>query len=222
MHASTHIYTRGLSHRHKKVALHDISFNVCPGEVFGIIGPNGAGKSTTLKILMGFIRSDSGDAQINGNPVGSVSSRNQLGYLPENPSLYPNLTITEHLKFACRLEPNLSGKNTERIQELIKKVALSDAANVPIKKFSKGMVQRAALAYALIADPQVLILDEPMSGLDPLGRQLVIDIINECNQKGMTILVLLPYLDRCGTYMSPDRSHEQKQAHRCHHSGRGT
>jgi ABC-2 type transport system ATP-binding protein len=92
------------------------------------------------------------------------------------------------LKFACRLEPKLSGKNTERIQELIKKVALSDAANVPIKKFSKGMVQRAALAYALIADPEILILDEPMSGLDPLGRQLVIDIINECNLKGMTIL----------------------------------
>jgi len=181
-------YAVDLRRRHKKAALQDISFTVGPGEVFGIIGPNGAGKSTTLKILMGFIGADSGQAQMDGSSVGTVASRRHVGYLPENPSLYPNLTITEHLKFACRLEPKLSGKNKERIQELIKKVALSDAANVLIKKYSKGMVQRAALAYALIADPQILILDEPMSGLDPLGRQLVIDIINECNQRGMTIL----------------------------------
>jgi ABC-2 type transport system ATP-binding protein len=181
-------YIAGLGRRKKQIALRDVSFNVASGEVFGIIGPNGAGKSTTLKILMGFIQADSGEAKINGNPVGSVSSRIHVGYLPENPSLYPNLTITEHLEFACRLDPKLLQNNPDRIQTLIKKVALNNATNVPIKKFSKGMTQRAALAYALIANPQVLILDEPMSGLDPLGRQLVIDIINECNQQGITIL----------------------------------
>ena len=181
-------YSVSFSGRHKKFALQDVSFSVSSGEVFGIIGPNGAGKSTILKILMGFIRSDRGAAYIGGNIVGSVASRRQVGYLPENPSLYSNLTITEHLEFACRLEPSFIQNNSDRIPSLIKKVALSDAANVPIKKFSKGMTQRAALAYALIAEPQILILDEPMSGLDPLGRQLVIDIINECNQQGITIL----------------------------------
>lgn len=180
-------YPVGFSNRHKKVALQDVSFVVSSGEVFGIIGPNGAGKSTILKILMGFIKADNGEAHIGGNLAGSVTSRLQVGYLPENPSLYPNLTITEHLEFACRLEPRPT-QNSSLIPSLIKKVALGDAANVPIKKFSKGMTQRAALAYALITAPKILILDEPMSGLDPLGRQLVIDIINECNQQGITIL----------------------------------
>ena len=140
---------------------------------------------------MGFIRADKGEAHIEGNSAGSVASRQHVGYLPENPSLYPNLTITEHLKFACRLEQNTESNippKSDRIRSLIQKVALSDAANIPIKKFSKGMTQRAALAYALISTPQILILDEPMSGLDPLGRQLVIDIIKECNQLGITIL----------------------------------
>jgi ABC-2 type transport system ATP-binding protein len=181
-------YAVGFSQRQRQVALRDVSFSLGSGDVFGIIGPNGAGKSTILKILMGFIKAESGTAHIGGYIAGSVASRNYVGYLPENPSLYPNLTIVEHLEFACRLEPRLSNNRSDRIQSLIQKVALTDAANVPIKKFSKGMTQRAALAYALIADPQILILDEPMSGLDPLGRQLVIDIINDCNQKGITIL----------------------------------
>lgn len=181
-------YRSGLSGRHEKFAVQDVTFTVSAGEVFGIIGPNGAGKSTTLKILLGFIKPDNGDAQVGGNVAGSIESRLNLGYLPENPSLYPNLTITEHLEFACRLEPRLMQDRPHRIQNLIKKVNLTDAANIPIKKFSKGMTQRAALAFALIADPQILILDEPMSGLDPLGRQLVIDIISDCNQLGSTIL----------------------------------
>ena len=181
-------YALGFSRRHKRIALNDVSFTVASGEVFGIIGPNGAGKSTILKILMGLIRADSGESFLGGNFSGSVSSRSQVGYLPENPSLYQNLTLTEHLEFACRLEPRLMQNRSERIQTLIQKVALSETANVPIRKFSKGMTQRAALAYALIAEPKILILDEPMSGLDPLGRQLVIDIINDCNQKGTTIL----------------------------------
>lgn len=181
-------YVVGFGYRSKKVALQDVSFTVTSGEVFGIIGPNGAGKSTILKILMGFIKADSGEAQIGGSVSGSVASRSHVGYLPENPSLYPNLTLAEHLEFACRLDSKLLLNSSERIKSFIQKVGLADAANVPIKKFSKGMTQRAALAYALISAPLILILDEPMSGLDPLGRQLVIDIIHDCNQQGTTIL----------------------------------
>lgn len=165
-----------------------MSFSVAHGEVFGIIGPNGAGKSTTLKILLGLIKADSGEAIIDGTSAEHVASRRNVGYLPENPSLYPNLTLAEHLQFACRLEPDSPKDLAEHIRSTIQRVSLTDAANLPIKKYSKGMTQRAALAYALIAHPKILILDEPMSGLDPLGRQLVIDIIHESNQQGITIL----------------------------------
>lgn len=181
-------YAVGFSRRQKKKALQDISFTVAHGEVFGIIGPNGAGKSTTLKVLLGLIKADRGEAIIDGIPAGLVASRRNVGYLPENPSLYPNLTLVEHLEFAGRLATKGTKDLAAHIRSTIERVSLADAANVPIKKYSKGMTQRAALAYALIAHPRILILDEPMSGLDPLGRQLVIDIIHESNLQGITIL----------------------------------
>ena len=172
----------------RSTALDKLSLSVEKGEVFGIIGPNGAGKSTALKILMGFVRSDAGMVTLAGRPTNDPFTHQNVGYLPENPCLYDNLTVTEHLRFATRISA-FSGKDaTDRIAQVLALVDLKHAADLAIRHYSKGMVQRAALAFALIHDPEILILDEPMSGLDPLGRQLVVDIIRDCNAKGTTIL----------------------------------
>jgi ABC-2 type transport system ATP-binding protein len=172
----------------RSTALTDLSFFVERSEVFGIIGPNGAGKSTTLKILMGFIRHDTGSALLGDLLPASPDARRVVGYLPENPCLYENLTITDHLFFAGRLCHLPKEKIRKRIVELLAVLELSHAANLPIRNFSKGMTQRAALAYALFDEPEILILDEPMSGLDPMGRQLVVDLIRDYNRRGNTIL----------------------------------
>jgi ABC-2 type transport system ATP-binding protein len=172
----------------KSDALADLSFSVERSEVFGIIGPNGAGKSTTLKILMGFIRQDSGSALLGEHLPASPDAHRVVGYLPENPSLYENLTVTDHLFFAGRLCQMPKGLIRKRTDELLAMLELSHAANLPIRNFSKGMTQRAALAYALFNEPEILILDEPMSGLDPMGRQLVVDLIKDYNRRGNTIL----------------------------------
>jgi ABC-2 type transport system ATP-binding protein len=181
-------YKTNLSWSKNKIALQGVSFHVNQYEVFGIIGPNGAGKSTILKILMGFVRQDNGHAKVANHPPGSVESHLHLGYLPENPSLYPHLSIEEHLQFACRVGHMNRQESRIAIQKVLQTVDLTAVAKTPIKKFSKGMTQRAALAYALVSEPKILILDEPMSGLDPLGRQMVIDIIQEYQNKKTTIL----------------------------------
>lgn len=172
----------------KTTALCGLSLNVGYGEVFGIIGPNGAGKSTALKILMGFVKYDDGLVQLSGNPPSSPACHHALGYLPENPCLYENLTITEHLKFAARVAGMSGARTSDRISCVLGQVDLSNAAKTPIRRFSKGMTQRAALAFALLHEPKILVLDEPMSGLDPLGRKLVVDIIKDYNQAGNTVL----------------------------------
>jgi len=169
-------------------ALDDLSFQVSQGEIFGIIGPNGAGKSTALKILLGFIQQDRGTVIIQGKKPTDSACHARLGYLPENPSLYDQLTITDHLEFAGHISGFSAQRTRDRIHELLDKVNLSHVAGTPIRRFSKGMTQRAALAYALFEEPELLILDEPMSGLDPLGRQLVVDILREYNGKGHTVL----------------------------------
>lgn len=172
----------------KSTALTDLSFSVERSEVFGIIGPNGAGKSTTLKILMGFIRHDAGSVLLGDHLPASPDAHRVVGYLPENPCLYENLTVTDHLFFAGRLCRMPKERIKQRIAELLAMLELSHAANLPIRNFSKGMTQRAALAYALFDEPEILVLDEPMSGLDPMGRQLVVDVIKDYNRRGNTIL----------------------------------
>ncbi|MFP3982352.1 MAG: ABC transporter ATP-binding protein [Desulfurivibrionaceae bacterium] len=169
------------------IALAGLDLEVKNGEVFGVVGPNGAGKSTSLKILMGFVRADSGRINLMGHNPGSPEAHNRVGYLPENPCLYENLNITDHLRFAARTSGN-TAQIKDRIKDILAMVDLAHAARTPIRRFSKGMTQRAALAYALFHEPEILILDEPMSGLDPLGRRLVVDIIRQYNQKGHTIL----------------------------------
>lgn len=181
-------YRFGFLQQKKKCAIKNVSFAVRSNEVFGIIGPNGAGKSSILKVIMGFVLPDKGTSLIDDTPATSASGRQDLGYLPENPSLYPHLSPREHLQFACRIAGTYGHDATHKIISSLETVALVDEIDTPVGRFSKGMTQRAALAYALLLTPRILILDEPMSGLDPIGRQLIIDIIQKMQQQGTTIL----------------------------------
>lgn len=181
-------YSYGFLQKKNKSALKDLSFAVEQGEVFGIVGPNGAGKSTVIKILMGFVWPDNGQTAIEGISSFDPHCHQHIGYLPENPSLYKNLTVIEHLQFAAGLAKLKRSETKERIDRVLATVDLTASAKIPIRRFSKGMTQRAALAYALFLQPKILILDEPMSGLDPLGRHLVVEIIRDYHSHGNTIL----------------------------------
>ena len=169
-------------------AVEDLSFEVRAGEIFGLLGPNGAGKTTALKMLLGFVKPTSGHAFIAGRRAGTVASRRQLGYLPENPALYEFLRGDEYLIFAGRLCGLSRADARKRTAELLERVGLAGRADRPIRKFSKGMVQRLALAQALVGDPRIAILDEPMSGLDPIGRKDVRDLILQLRDEGRTVL----------------------------------
>lgn len=168
-------------------ALDGISLAVEAGEVFGFLGPNGAGKTTTLKILMNLIRPTSGTARILGQSVDSVAMRRRIGYLPENPYFYDYLTANELLIYVGNLfgirQPELHSK----VDSLLQTVSLESARHTALGKFSKGMVQRIGIAQALINDPEVVFLDEPMSGLDPLGRREVREVVHTLKQTGVTV-----------------------------------
>jgi len=169
---------RGLTH---------LDLEVQPGEVFGFVGPNGAGKTTTLKILVGLQFQSHGKASIFGHPAGSEAANALLGFLPERPYFYAHLTGKELLRFYGHLF-NRSGSELEKqIDALLERVGLTSFQKVPLKAYSKGMLQRAGLAQALLNKPKVILLDEPMSGLDPMGRMLVRDIILEEKAKGTTV-----------------------------------
>ncbi len=168
-------------------ALKGLSLSIEQGEVFGFLGPNGAGKSTTIKCLMGLIRPTSGTASIMGEAIGSEASRRNVGYLPENPAFYDYLTAEEYLQFVGKTFKMTDALLTRRSAEVLKQLELWDARKRPIRGYSKGMVQRVGLAQVLIHDPDVYILDEPMSGLDPIGRALVKEIILELKQRGKSV-----------------------------------
>lgn len=168
-------------------ALKGLSLSIEQGEVFGFLGPNGAGKSTTIKCLMGLIRPTSGAASIMGEEIGSESSRRNVGYLPENPAFYDYLTAEEYLQFVGKTFKMPDALLTRRSTEVLKQLELWDARKRPIRGYSKGMVQRVGLAQVLIHDPDVYILDEPMSGLDPIGRALVKEIIVDLKKRGKTV-----------------------------------
>lgn len=172
----------------KKVkALEDLNLEIHKGEVFGFLGPNGAGKSTAIKILLNLINPDKGRASIMGRDVRDKDVRRHVGYLPENPYFYDYLTAEELLWFGGRASGLSSKVIRERTDEFLDKVNLQDARGRQLRTYSKGMVQRAGLALALIHDPDVTILDEPMSGLDPIGRKMVGDIIIELKRQGKTV-----------------------------------
>ncbi len=174
--------------RRKKVeALRGVSLQVERGHIFGFVGPNGAGKTTTIRTLMGLIRPTGGSALILGHAIPSRAARFRVGFLPESPYFYDYLTVAELLDLAGRLFGLPHALRRKRADELIERVGLARARTQSLKKFSKGMLQRAGLAQALMNDPEVVVLDEPTSGLDPIGRKEVRDLILELRQQGKTV-----------------------------------
>jgi len=167
--------------------LKGITFSVREGEIFGYLGPNGAGKTTTIKCLLDLIRPDAGTVDIFGRSSLSPRSRETLGFLPENPYFYDYLTAREFLAFTADLFGLARRDKAERIARLLKLVGLERAADLPLRKYSRGMLQRAGLAQALINDPKLVILDEPLGGMDPLGRKEIRDIIVRFKDEGKTV-----------------------------------
>jgi len=178
----------GFGLRRKRV-LHDVSLSVERGEIFGFVGPNGAGKTTTMKILMGLIRATSGRATILGHAVGETGFRREIGFLPEHPTFYDYLTGREILDFYARLSGLDARARRERVALLLDWVGLDDAAEQRLRSYSKGMLQRVGIAQALVHDPSVVFLDEPMSGLDPLGRKAIRDLILRLREDGKTVFM---------------------------------
>ncbi|TKB09384.1 ABC transporter ATP-binding protein [Desulforhopalus sp. IMCC35007] len=171
----------------KFVALDALSLSVEKGEILGYLGPNGAGKTTTFKVLLDLIRPDSGTLSIFGDPADQ-KARERVGYLPENPYFYMYLTAEETLHFHGRLRGMKGEARKKRIPELLHLVGLEHAKSRSLKKFSRGMLQRIGIAQALVNNPDILILDEPMSGLDPNGRKQMRDIILGCRDQGKTVI----------------------------------
>lgn len=172
----------------KKVqAVSDLSLEIDQNEVFGLIGPNGAGKSTTIRMLLGLIRPDSGSICYQDCTLNLSSLRKEIGYLPENPYLYDHLTLIELLTFCGQTSGLDHVEIKRRGQVLMGKLNLLDAQKRPLRTFSKGMLQRAGICLALLHDPSIVILDEPMSGLDPIGRKMVFDLVMELKEQGKTI-----------------------------------
>jgi len=156
--------------------------------VLGFIGPNGAGKSTTIKLLMGLIFPTTGSARILGRPISNVEMHRDIGYLPEQPYFYDYLTAAELLDYFARFHDLTAADRKDRVDRMLKKVGLETARKIQLRKYSKGMLQRVGLAQAILHDPKVVILDEPMSGLDPVGRREVRDIILELKKDGKTVM----------------------------------
>jgi ABC-2 type transport system ATP-binding protein len=180
-------YAVGFWRKRPYRALDRLSLSIEPGEVFGFLGPNGAGKTTTLKLLMQLIFPTSGRAEILGRPVGHVATRQRIGYLPENPYFYDNLTAEELLEYFCQLFGYDAADRKNRVAASLDKVGIGAERRLQLRKFSKGMVQRVGIAQALINDPEVVFLDEPMSGLDPLGRREVRNLILQLRDQGRTV-----------------------------------
>jgi ABC-2 type transport system ATP-binding protein len=172
----------------KKVeAVHGISFEVHRGEIFGFLGPNGAGKTTTIKMLTGLIAPTGGRATILGDEVPSPDAMGRVGFLPENPYVYPYLTPREFVSLCGRLNGMSGKKLASEVLRVIERVGIAYAMDRPVRNLSKGMLQRTGLAAALVHSPELLILDEPMSGLDPVGRKEVRDLIVEESRDGKTV-----------------------------------
>lgn len=194
--ATAPIELKGVSKRYrlgfwlaKKVqALDALDLKVEQGQIFGLLGPNGAGKSTTIKILMNLVHATQGEVKLFGSHPSDAKARQQVGYLPENPMPYDYLTGREFVTLGAQLAGYDSGKLKKRVDEVLEEVGMTRSANLQIRRYSKGMVQRVAFAQALVGEPKLLILDEPTSGLDPVGRRQIRDIILHEREKGTTIL----------------------------------
>jgi ABC-2 type transport system ATP-binding protein len=168
-------------------AVRGISFAVEEGEIFGFLGPNGAGKTTTIKMLTGLIRATGGTAFVFGESVPSPEAMSRVGFLPENPYIYPYLTPREFVELSARLSGLRGADLGRRVAASLERTGIAYAADRQVRRLSKGMLQRTGLAAAMVADPDLLLLDEPMSGLDPVGRKEVRDLIVEEKKRGKTI-----------------------------------
>lgn len=180
-------YKAGFFRKRPIDALRNLTLHVDEGEAFGFVGPNGAGKSTTIKLMMGLIKPDAGSATIFGSKSDSALSRKGVAYVPESPLLYDNLTPLETLQMGCRVQQLRKPNLKEHCLEWLHKFGIEQSAHKLIRSFSKGMTQRTALAHALAMEPRLLILDEPLSGLDPIGRKEVVDILLDYRKTGGTL-----------------------------------
>jgi len=180
-------YPTGFWSKRMRRSLDALTLQVEDGEIFGFLGPNGAGKTTTLKLLTGLIFPTSGTARVRGRSIDDIGMHREIGYLPEQPYFYDYLTARELLDYYARFSNYSSFDRRERVNRLLERVGLASAADVQLRKYSKGMLQRAGLAQAILHDPQVVFLDEPMSGLDPVGRYEVRDMILELKKQGRTV-----------------------------------
>jgi ABC-2 type transport system ATP-binding protein len=180
-------YSVGFWRKRPKCALRPLHLQVEQGEIFGFLGPNGAGKTTTLKMLMGLVFPTGGSAKILGMGINDPRMTAQIGFLPEQPYFYDYLTARELLEYFAGLSGVPAKERGPRAEEMLARVGLSDAAGVQLRKFSKGMLQRAGIAQAILHQPKVVFFDEPMSGLDPMGRREVRDLMDQLRQEGKTV-----------------------------------
>jgi ABC-2 type transport system ATP-binding protein len=180
-------YPAGFLGRARRPVLRGLSLDVHANEIFGYLGPNGSGKTTTLKVIMGLVFPDSGEVSVLGEPLASPGWRRRCGFLPEHPYFYDYLTASEYLDYVGRLFGMPGAARARRRDELLELVGLARSARIPLRRFSKGMAQRLGVAQALMNDPELVFLDEPMSGLDPIGRHLMRGIIRSLREGGKTV-----------------------------------
>jgi len=180
-------YPVGFWRKRMRRSLDNLTLQVEEGEIFGFLGPNGAGKTTTMKLLTGLIFPTAGTARVRGRSIDDVAMHREIGYLPEQPYFYDYLTARELLDYYGQFGDMGKAALRERVAQLLERVGLTSAADLQLRKYSKGMLQRAGIAQAILNDPKVIFLDEPMSGLDPVGRREVRDIIVELKKQGKTV-----------------------------------
>jgi ABC-2 type transport system ATP-binding protein len=180
-------YSVGFWRKRPKRALHPLHLTVEDGEIFGFLGPNGAGKTTTLKLLMGLVFPTSGSARILGREWTDPSVKAQIGFLPEQPYFYDHLTAHELLEYYGQLSGVPAKQLKQRVEQVLEKVGLRDVQGVQLRKFSKGMLQRVGIGQAILHDPKLVFFDEPMSGLDPMGRREVRDLMAQLKHEGKTV-----------------------------------
>ncbi|MGA8314060.1 MAG: ABC transporter ATP-binding protein [Terriglobales bacterium] len=181
------IYSVGFWRKKPKHALRPLHLTVAEGEIFGFLGPNGAGKTTTLKLLMGLMFPTSGSARILGREINDPIMKAQIGFLPEQPYFYDYLTAQELLTYYGQLSGVAAKELRRKVDGVLQRVGLPDAGDVQLRKFSKGMLQRVGIAQAILHDPKVVFFDEPMSGLDPMGRREVRDLMEQLKHEGKTV-----------------------------------
>jgi len=180
-------YKTGFFHNKLKQGLKPLTLTVEEGEIFGYLGPNGAGKTTTLKLLLGLVFPSGGTAKLLGSDLSDISVKRFIGFLPEQPYFYDHLTPLELLDYYARLSGVDSRERKRKVDTALARVGMGESGKTQLRKFSKGMLQRVGIAQAIVHDPKLILLDEPMSGLDPIGRREVRDLVQELNEEGKTI-----------------------------------